>query len=1490
MSPLIEAIALWLADVHLLAGALLALVLPALLLLRQPAQRMAVAKSALAALAALVVLCALPGWSLVHLLSAEAPPAPVTVAVSEPAAAPFTPPVIQYDPKLDALFFPAPSPNAVASPAPAPIPDAPALPTISWPAALVLLQATGSAAVVAWLVVGAIMVRRVRRTSQPAAPELQRLLAELSRATSPPSLLVSARVAMPVALGLRRPAIILPLPLGEGRGEGEPSPRLASPMDLSAILTHEYAHVAAGDLRTLALARLLLAIFWPQPLFWLHRRRIRFDQESLADAAAAEVAGRWSYAEQLVGWAREVGPRGRAPRLAGAVGLWEGPSQLKRRIALLLDEQLTILRTASRRWRIGTACAALVAAALLSLVTLQRQEVIAADSTTDAAPPPTEAKATAAPAAEVTPSTLPITVRGRALTSDGKPLAGATIYLASVRGDWKRLAETTSNGDGAYEFRDVALPIEAPRDNRRQPVGAFEVFGMADGRAFAYRPLKWFRPNQKHYDDRELMFMEDRPHGFGTEDPIELDLTFAKPQTLAGRLVDDAGQPIAGATLAIRYMCVIPAEGYKSEERFSIMGPADECESFNERAIVPPSFKTQKTDANGKFEFTSLPENVRFRMDIGASGFPDRSEWAATRAGSQKYEGGTRAHVGVMNLTLRRPKSVAMQVVYDDTGEPAPLVFLEASNSEAEMWRSSDEKGIVRLQLPTGTYKVTLLQQYQTPYLRTEGELVVDDASDETPTTIRLRRAAEVKVTVKDAKTGAPIEGVGLWSRSANGVVGRHERVGYPSWEAATHISHYEEPRTGADGVVTALLEPGEYVIGLASETFPAWHKPVQGEGKQVACVAGLTEGITLELQSTAPAAPKFNLVPPNTPGDDQGASAHGILRTLEPLHGMGAARLVKLDKPETRANAYNAAGQPLLVREIGGREFLRPADGSIDANASSPAGQRSVLDVLSPASDAFRKNDPDGSAWLLVAAPAPDAGSGIAETAHNGTSIIAAGTLAAAPASESESASESEGDSTEAVEASRPVGIPDWARREPNVVKGRAVDPAGQPLAGVEVTLYRVVGWDGGAPEQLAVQKTGPDGAFKFENVFEVAKEFPQGLPDDRFVSSPIKILMVVGRAAGRATKWSNDAAYRVVREGYGAQLVMDRAAALTGRVAARDGRPIANAVVRFFEVLPPAGDIVNVTRTDADGRYVITDLAPYDAEATKRMREEQAKHNPNLASWALVNVGMSVQVEHPDFATSSATIPAIPGTVDLEMGPGSAIEGVVVIGDRTGVPLPASNVSVTLMRQMEPRTTTAQLGFQPVRAARVQTDGAGRYRFGSLAAGSYVMNAQSEGFVCHGVRDMKVGEGETFAAPELTLTRGGTVRIKLVDANTNKPMALPDGTRGHVIPYPQPPLPTQRVVTFRNSEGDTQVPAGRYGFIVNIPGASPTDSYWQSVNSLTATPPEVTHEVKEGETVEIEVPIKRQDQQAMATGTLQLYAPAATSSGEDDEAAQEP
>lgn len=77
----------WLADFQLLAAALLLGVMLAIAALRQPAQRLAVAKSTLAALAALAILCAVPGWSLVHLLSDEEATDEPTVSRIEPAPA-----------------------------------------------------------------------------------------------------------------------------------------------------------------------------------------------------------------------------------------------------------------------------------------------------------------------------------------------------------------------------------------------------------------------------------------------------------------------------------------------------------------------------------------------------------------------------------------------------------------------------------------------------------------------------------------------------------------------------------------------------------------------------------------------------------------------------------------------------------------------------------------------------------------------------------------------------------------------------------------------------------------------------------------------------------------------------------------------------------------------------------------------------------------------------------------------------------------------------------------------------------------------------------------------------------------------------------------------------------------------------------------------------------------------------------------------------------
>ena len=90
----------------------------------------------------------------------------------------------------------------------------------------------------------------------------------------------------------------------------------------------------------------------------------------MADAAAAEVSSRTDYAEQLVAWAR-VASESRTPRLASSVGLWESPSQLKRRIAVLLNEKLSILRSCSRKWRVICGLGIVTLAVSLSLATPQ---------------------------------------------------------------------------------------------------------------------------------------------------------------------------------------------------------------------------------------------------------------------------------------------------------------------------------------------------------------------------------------------------------------------------------------------------------------------------------------------------------------------------------------------------------------------------------------------------------------------------------------------------------------------------------------------------------------------------------------------------------------------------------------------------------------------------------------------------------------------------------------------------------------------------------------------------------------------------------------------------------------------------------------------------------------------------------------------------------------------------------------------------------------
>jgi beta-lactamase regulating signal transducer with metallopeptidase domain len=341
----------WLWDFYSWATVLLAVALVTNYLLSQPARRMVIAWSTAWGLLALALLTAVPNWSQYSLVASQSPR---QVEDSDPFSAPNAPPNFEQQSQQpqQQIAFPPPNMAAVETAPPTTV-------TIDWSTIAMTALLVGSSVVLCWLVLGAWQVRRLCASAAPAPDEIKRLLTELSQGKLPASQLgISQNLPVAVAVGLARPWILLPQILTH-----------ANRQQARSVLAHELAHVANRDLWLLAILRTLMILLWPHPLFWLLRRQVRLDQELLADAAAADLTSRGTYAEQLVALARAA-VESRVPRLASSVGLWERPSQLKERIALLLDDKLALLRNCSRGWRIGSAGMLALLALTLSLVTL----------------------------------------------------------------------------------------------------------------------------------------------------------------------------------------------------------------------------------------------------------------------------------------------------------------------------------------------------------------------------------------------------------------------------------------------------------------------------------------------------------------------------------------------------------------------------------------------------------------------------------------------------------------------------------------------------------------------------------------------------------------------------------------------------------------------------------------------------------------------------------------------------------------------------------------------------------------------------------------------------------------------------------------------------------------------------------------------------------------------------------------------------------------
>ncbi len=130
----------------------------------------------------------------------------------------------------------------------------------------------------------------------------------------------SDRVASPVAIGLLRPAILLP-----------PDWRDWGSAKLDAVLAHEQSHIRRRDPAVQFLSAIHRALLWAGPLSWfLDRQIVRTAEHVSDDDAVAATRDRLSYAELLLEFVQRSS--GQADSLGVAMARHDRPEKRIRRI------------------------------------------------------------------------------------------------------------------------------------------------------------------------------------------------------------------------------------------------------------------------------------------------------------------------------------------------------------------------------------------------------------------------------------------------------------------------------------------------------------------------------------------------------------------------------------------------------------------------------------------------------------------------------------------------------------------------------------------------------------------------------------------------------------------------------------------------------------------------------------------------------------------------------------------------------------------------------------------------------------------------------------------------------------------------------------------------------------------------------------------------------------------------------------------------------
>lgn len=367
-----------------------------------------------------------------------------------------------------------------------------------------------------------------------------------------------------------------------------------------------------------------------------------------------------------------------------------------------------------------------------------------------------DAKVLASPESIVQPIPIPqagplLSASGTVVTPDGKPLAGAMVYLrewsdmratlapSEIPPGQDLIAKTTSDAAGHFAFKNVQAPATPTLHMRNS--SPYEVLVMAKGYAPVWQHLT--PPLQKQ--------------------PLLMQLATAG--TIQGVIKNARGEPAVGAV--VRLLDVGPM---RRSFRFGIHRFENNTLVLKDSAVSCEA----TVDRQGKFILSDLPRDTCVSLEVDYEGWsepplyvavsnepqPDLSQVSYT--GTQQRLEHQQVLISPLNMTLSARHQIRGTVVADDTGKPVSQANIRVSTSSGkQQFLTTDAHGAFQINATLdGKVIVSAWGGKQHPSLLYKGVKLNDVNTN--PLVVRLDRGQRISGKVIDADTRQPVKNAKL--------------------------------------------------------------------------------------------------------------------------------------------------------------------------------------------------------------------------------------------------------------------------------------------------------------------------------------------------------------------------------------------------------------------------------------------------------------------------------------------------------------------------------------------------------------------------------------------------------------------------------------------------------------------------------------------------------------------------------------------------------